>query len=190
VIKAIIFDCFGVLAESSYESYRDTYLLHDQSLIKRFHEVEQLSSSAKMSQEETMAEFARLAGVSVELTTKLLHTNPKNIELLAYIKQNLKATYRIGFLSNVGIDRMDELFSPEDIALFDDVILSFQVGIAKPEAEVFELAATRLSVEPQECIFVDDRSDYCRGAEKIGMKTIVYTDFERFRKEIEGILND
>jgi len=53
-----------------------------------------------------------------------------NTELLEFIRDELKPRYKIGFLSNVGDDLMDVLFTDEQQALFDDVVLSFSEGIA------------------------------------------------------------
>jgi FMN phosphatase YigB (HAD superfamily) len=39
-----------------------------------------------------------------------------------------------------------------------------------------------------ECIFIDDREDYIEGAQGVGMETILYKDFESFKKELSGLL--
>jgi epoxide hydrolase-like predicted phosphatase len=56
--------------------------------------------------------------------------------------------------------------------LFDAVVISAEVGLHKPEPEIYLLAAERLEVEPAECIFVDDLRENCEGAEAVGMTAI------------------
>ena len=188
MIKAVIFDCFGVLVTSSYEPFKQKYFGGNAELIKRFIEIEDRSSRGEIAL--TMAEqgFAELAQIPFEQVADELAQNPRNTELIEFIAKDLKNKFKIGFLSNVAKDRTKELFTDADIALFDDIILSFQVGLAKPDPQIFVLAAQRLGLEPEECVFVDDLSKYLVGADSIGMKTILYENFDSFKKELEVVL--
>jgi putative hydrolase of the HAD superfamily len=56
--------------------------------------------------------------------------------------------------------------------LFDEVVISADVGLHKPQPEIYRLAAERLEVEPSECLFVDDLRENCEGAEAVGMTAI------------------
>jgi putative hydrolase of the HAD superfamily len=56
--------------------------------------------------------------------------------------------------------------------LFDAVVISAEVGMHKPQPEIYRLAAERLEVEPEACIFVDDLKENCDGAEAVGMTAI------------------
>jgi putative hydrolase of the HAD superfamily len=60
--------------------------------------------------------------------------------------------------------------------LFDDVVISAEVGLHKPQPEIYRLAAERLAEEPQRCVFVDDLRENCEGAEAVGMTTILHRD--------------
>ena len=53
--------------------------------------------------------------------------------------------------------------------LVDEVVLSGDVGVAKPDAASYRLAAERLGLEPAECVFVDDLTGNVRGAVAAGM---------------------
>ena len=72
----------------------------------------------------------------------------------------------------------------EDVALvwpdtsfarfFDTAIFSATAGRAKPEPEIYELAAAGLGVEPEECLFVGDgANDELRGAQRVGMTPVL-----------------
>ncbi len=54
---------------------------------------------------------------------------------------------------------------------FDAVILSFEIGVAKPEPAIYEAALRALSADPAEAIFVDDQTAYCDGAASLGIDT-------------------
>ena len=187
MIKAIIFDCFGVLLESSYEVFKKKYLNDKQELLEEFYRIDQFSSRGDISQAEANEKFAELAGVSAELTTSELLSNPPNHKLLNYISGNLKTSYKIGMLSNVAEDRLDSLFSQAYLELFDDIVLSCQVGLVKPDHKIYTLTADRLGVATSECIFVDDVESYCVASEEVGMKAIQYHNFPKFVKELLAI---
>ena len=51
-------------------------------------------------------------------------------------------------------------------------MISAEVGLHKPQPEIYRLAAERLEVEPDACIFVDDLKENCEGAEAVGMTAI------------------
>lgn len=58
--------------------------------------------------------------------------------------------------------------------LFDQVVISGEVGIRKPDREVFLLAAGRLGVAPPACVFVDDTKGNVEAAEAVGMEGLVH----------------
>nr|WP_231384184.1 HAD family phosphatase [Cellulomonas sp. URHD0024] len=60
--------------------------------------------------------------------------------------------------------------------LFDQVVLSFEVGRRKPDREMFELAARRAGVRPGECVLVDDLAKNCAGAQAADWRAIHFTD--------------
>jgi epoxide hydrolase-like predicted phosphatase len=188
MIKAIIFDCFGVLVTSSYEPFKAQYLHNDKELIDKFMAIENRSSRGEISLGEAEKEFASLAGISFQETAEFLQDNPRNKLLLRLISQDLVDKYKISMLSNIADDRIGEMFTSDDIKLFDDMVLSYQTGLAKPDTRIYKLAAERLSLEPEECIFIDDNTYYCDGAAEIGMKTIRYESFKQMKNELDKIL--
>ena len=54
---------------------------------------------------------------------------------------------------------------------FDEVILSFEVGLRKPDPAIYHEALRRMDVEPDRAVFVDDQEEYCDGAASIGIET-------------------
>lgn len=63
---------------------------------------------------------------------------------------------------------------PETI--FADVVSSAEVGHRKPDRAIFDLAAARAGVRPEECLLVDDLAKNCSGAEAAGWQVIHFTD--------------
>ncbi|MGG7102969.1 HAD-IA family hydrolase [Rhodococcus sp. 24CO] len=63
-----------------------------------------------------------------------------------------------------------------DGVLVDDVVLSGDVGMVKPDADIYLLAATRLGLCPGDCVFVDDLEVNVRGAVDVGMVGVHHYD--------------
>jgi putative hydrolase of the HAD superfamily len=72
--------------------------------------------------------------------------------------------------------------------LFDAVVISGEEGLRKPEPAIYRLAADRLGLAPQECVFVDDLAPNVRGAAEVGMVGVHYTDHGRAVAELEELL--
>ena len=93
-------------------------------------------------------------------------------ENIALIKA-LRPPYRIGILSNADLtleDRMRDGLGIHD--LFDMVISSAVVGMAKPDPQVYRLAAERLGLPVDECLFIDDAERNVKAAREVGMSAI------------------
>jgi putative hydrolase of the HAD superfamily len=72
--------------------------------------------------------------------------------------------------------------------LFDAVVISAEVGLHKPQPEIYRLAAARLGEPPEACVFVDDLRENCAGAEAVGMTAILHRDAEATIPRIEALL--
>ncbi len=109
-----------------------------------------------------------------------------NEQLLNFIREEKKNGSKIAVLSNVAQYSFDRFFSKEEQAeLFDELVLSGNEGVSKPDARIFEIACERLGEKSENCVFVDDSPENILAAEKLGMRGIVYVDFEEFEKEME-----
>ena len=72
--------------------------------------------------------------------------------------------------------------------LFDAVVISGDVGMHKPQPEIFRLGAERIDVPPEECVFVDDLRENCAGAEAVGMTAILHRGPDSTLPELEKLL--
>lgn len=87
----------------------------------------------------------------------------------------LRPDYKVSILSNADISLRQRL--EEDIGihhLFDDIVCSAEVGIAKPEPAVFQLACARLGLPPAQCVFVDDYEPNVKAAQDVGMQGVLF----------------
>jgi epoxide hydrolase-like predicted phosphatase len=72
--------------------------------------------------------------------------------------------------------------------LFDVTVISGEVGLRKPEPEIYLLTADRLGVRPGECVFVDDLGPNVRAAEQVGMVGIRHVTAEQTIAELASHL--
>ena len=71
--------------------------------------------------------------------------------------------------------------------MFDDIVISGEVGLRKPEPEIFRLAADRIGLEPAECVFVDDLQLNVDGARSVGMTALLHTEYDETRRALEDL---
>lgn len=188
MVKAVIFDCFGVLVSGSLEQFISAHFAHDKGLVAKAHELNDQASLGLITYDEQLEGFAEMADLSLEQVRAEMDKNPRNEALLAYIRDNLYGVYKLGFLSNASDNWLDDLFTAEDLEMFDDFILSYNVHMAKPDVRIYELAARRLGVAVEECVFIDDIERYCEGAVEADMKAICYKDMVSFRAALKELL--
>jgi epoxide hydrolase-like predicted phosphatase len=112
-----------------------------------------------------------------------------NWKLLDYIR-SLHPRYKVGLLSNAWDDLRQTMHERWNIdGLFDELIISAEVKIVKPDPRIFHLALERLQVQPAEAVFIDDIAENVEAARKEGLKGIQYHNFARTIGEINAYLS-
>ncbi len=189
MIKAIIFDCFGVLSSSNWKEFWSSLPTQEQQDEAR--RLNRSYDANNISKEDFLQRLKAATGRSYKQIEATLFGGPerKNAQLLDYIK-TLKPKYKIAILSNIATDWItDELLTATEQSLFDDILLSFQLGITKPDPRVFHIAAKRLGLKTSECVLIDDIDRYCQAARAEGMQAIVYENFTQMKSELESMLS-
>jgi putative hydrolase of the HAD superfamily len=80
------------------------------------------------------------------------------------------------------------IYDRAPIDLFDETVISGDVGLHKPQPEIYELACERLGVGPADCVFVDDLRENVAGAEAVGMSAILHRDSTQTVERLEELL--
>jgi epoxide hydrolase-like predicted phosphatase len=94
------------------------------------------------------------------------------------------AGVRTGLLSNSWGNDYDRTDWHE---MFDAVVISGEVGMRKPEPEIFELALVRMGLPAGECVFVDDMAHNIVAARQAGLAGIVHQSFDQTAQELETL---
>jgi putative hydrolase of the HAD superfamily len=144
--------------------------------------------TGRIDEAEFEPRFAALLGVaSAEgLIDRLFAGMLPDEAMLAAVRAARREGVRTGLVSNSwGQERYDRASFPE---LFDAVVISGEVGLRKPEPEIYALAAERLGLEPERIVFVDDLPGNLKPAAAIGMATVLHRDAETTVPRLEGLL--
>jgi len=184
MIEALIFDCFGVLATDGWLPFRKKYFGDNAELRQQVTDMQRQVDAGLADYHDFVQTLAVLSGVSVDEVWNAIRDNQPNEPLFELIRE-LKPHYKIGFLSNAGADWLHDIFTDEQVALFDAVALSYETGFVKPDPKAYQIIADRLGVPPENCLLIDDQARYAEGADEVGMAMIVYQDFEQLKTELK-----
>jgi len=186
-IKAVIFDCFGVL---HFDPRQNILQSLPPRVAVELHDIFQQNNYGLLSKEEYIAAATALTGQTPAEFEEMSRSGYRlNTELVEKIHE-LKGKYKVGLLSNIGRGWIDSFFDEHQIhELFDAVVLSGEEGVVKPQPRIYEIAAERLSVELDECVLIDDSVDNCAGAEAVGMKSIHFVSSGQCLAELETYLS-
>jgi HAD superfamily hydrolase (TIGR01509 family) len=112
-----------------------------------------------------------------------------DLDLINFLR-SLRPKYRTGLLSNAWSDMREYLISQKIDDAFDQLIISAEVGIMKPDARIYQLALEKLGVTPDQAVFVDDSIVNIEGARAVGMYAIQFTRPDQTVEELKKLLND
>ena len=120
-----------------------------------------------------------------DLVNRLFSTMSPDDDMICAVRNARSRGVRTGLVSNSwGTQRYDRQALSE---LFDTIVISGEVGLHKPEPDIYWLAAGRLGVEPTACVFVDDLRENCEGAEAVGMVSVLHRGAVQTIAELERL---
>ena len=196
-IRAVLFDVGGVLMRSEdLSAHRkwEAALGVDEGQLHTF-----LFSSAdadrafvgQLSEDDLFRDAATRLHLTDAQRAELMHDfwagERVDVRLLDFIR-SLRPRYKTALISNAW-SRARDTFTRNGICdVMDEVIISSEVGLMKPDPRIFRLAAERLRVEPAECLFVDDKADNLAGARAAGMHPIAFRDTDQCIHDIQSLL--
>jgi glucose-1-phosphatase len=102
---------------------------------------------------------------------------------------SFRPRYRTGLLSNAWSDLRKYIENDWHISgVFDDIIISAEVGLAKPDRRIYQLAIDRLGVAPDEAVFIDDVLENVEGARAAGLSAIQFKDPPQVQTDLGKLL--
>jgi len=190
-------DWGGVLTSNVFDSFRDFCVaegLEPDAVKRLFREEPRARELVRGLETEAVSEdeFGERFGELLELDDRsrlierMFGAVRADERMLAAVRTARTAGVRTGMISNsMGGASYDRSLFPE---LFDGVVISGEVGLHKPQPEIYLLGAERAGVAPAECVFVDDLRENCEGAEAVGMTVVLHRGADTTVPELERLL--
>ncbi len=196
VIKAIIFDYYGVMCPriapliakgtakqfdipyKSVEPITDELLdsMDDDSIT--FYEYWRLLKKKLKKENVKLSDHRK---IWKECTLRL-ELNPKIRSLVKRLKE---IGYRVPVLANVSRKMAEYNKTKGRYKIFKPVFLSYEIRLKKPSPKIFMYALKKLKLKPNECIFIDDKESYLKGARAVGIKTILFKNFSQLEVKLK-----
>ncbi len=108
----------------------------------------------------------------------------ETIDLAFELKQ---AGYELYLLSNFSAEKFPIMQKRFDfLTLFNDLVISGQHGLIKPDPAIFQLALERIGRKAEECLFIDDSPPNINIAQNLGFETIHFLSPEQLRLELQN----
>ena len=181
MLKGVIFDWGGVLMRTVDASGRRKW---EQKLDLPLHTVDRAvhgsrswkqAQSGLISHADYWADVGAQLGLDGAALAEFRHDyfsgDRLDLDMVQFIR-DLRPRFQTALLSNASphlSDMLDELGVAD---MFDVTVISGQVGVQKPNPPIYHIVLERLSLQPQETIFVDDFAHNVEAAQALGMQTL------------------
>lgn len=197
-IKAVIFDFGNVLIEWNPRYVYRRYFPNDEAAMEQFlHEVNFMDWNAQQDKGRTFADgVARLSSQFPHYSDliRAYHDNWQDsigdyfagtVEIMKRLKQ---AGYPLYGLSNWSAETFPIARKKYGFFdLFNDIILSGEVGAIKPEPEIFEITLRRIGRPAGECLFIDDALANIEQAQRMGFAVVHFESPEQLEEELRRL---
>ena len=197
-IRAVFFDLGGVILRTEYQAPRQ-YLaerlnVEYEDLMRLVFESEtsREASLGKISMEQhwdaVVRKLHRPAEEGEAIHNEFFGGDVLDLDLIRFIR-SLRQRCKTGLISNAWSDARKYIQTQKFDDAFDAMIISAEVGVTKPKAEIYQLALKQLDVKPNEAVFVDDFIENVKGAQAVGMSAIHFEEPKRAVEQIIAALN-
>jgi epoxide hydrolase-like predicted phosphatase len=183
MVKALFFDYGGVLADDSVgeklsEHLASNLAIDSQAAWAMLGPLWHAYVRGKISEPDIWVSLGRQYGKPIPPSKRDIwatwQTMPYFPEMVDFVRELKGEGYPIGLLSTTVVTTAKDIRVHGGYDLFDPVILSFEVGYAKPDPEIYTIAMQHLpGIRPEEVIFLDDREKCLVPARALGMRTVL-----------------
>jgi putative hydrolase of the HAD superfamily len=198
MIKAVIFDYGGVVGGlinvRITQAIAEVFGFNKELVKSRMKKFIPLLDTGKIS----LIEFSKLTAASLDDESKasvveniwmdvfMEHGKP-NRDVVEIVKKLKNAGYVVALLTNAIIEHASIRKNRGDYKHFSPIILSYEVGIRKPDEEIYNLMLQKLNLPAEECVFIDDKKENVIVAEKLGINGIIFENAEQLTKQLKEL---
>ena len=186
MIKAIIFDFFGVICPDLYWGWLRKQIPDLENQRGYFQELSDQFDLGKLSTTQLIKTLSDRTSVEEDKVIPFIEQSVQIDTAVVDLIKLLKRNYKIGLISNSNSEFIEGILKDNSLNdLFDSIVISQKVGFIKPQREIFEIALKELNVEASEVLFVDDRESNTSAGEKLGIKGILFRGVNTLKEELK-----
>jgi epoxide hydrolase-like predicted phosphatase len=196
-IKAVIFDLGGVILRTEYQAPRQHLA---ESFGMDYDDLASIVFDSPTAQKATIGEMTndeywlavtkRLKRPASEMETirrEFFAGDVVDHKLVDFLR-SLRGSYKTCLISNAFDDLRSFIVREKFDDVFDHMVISAEVGVAKPEAKIYYLALEQLQVQADEAVFVDDFIENIEACEELGMEGIHFKNPESTIQQLKALL--
>lgn len=188
-IKAVIFDCFGVLYTGSLAELANN--CPDDESVKELYDLSRAADHGFVSRDDFVSKLMELTSLGEREVVELMNkAQVRSRGVFKYAEDLKQRGYKIAVLSNIGRDTIRQLFDEADYEMFTAIVASGDIGITKPHATAYERTLAKLRVQPEEAIMIDDAYANVMGAMDTGMHGVVFISLTDMKRRVEHLLEE
>lgn len=112
----------------------------------------------------------------------------RNHDVYEIVENLKKKGIKVMLLTNVTRSFADTLTRLGHYDPFETRVLSYEIGMAKPDMDIYEHALEKAGVKPEEAVFVDDAKVNIEAANKLGIHGLLFRGAEKLQKDLEKLI--
>jgi len=183
--KAIIFDFFGVIcSEISMTWFKEH--LSEKQIIEVKNSISKLVDVGAISENDFFERLSKISAMPAEeIKTEWYDLADINEELVKLIR-DIKNDCNIYLCSNSPSPLINSILKENNLYnLFQDIIISSEVHMAKPNLGIFKYALEKVKCIPSEVLFIDDNENNIKTAESLGINGLLFIDVQKLEEDLK-----
>ena len=184
-MQTIVFDFFGVICSEVAPFVLPKYMTEEDAVRYKATIVQDadLGFITQTEMFEKLAEIARAPAEQLENEFRsYVKIDPETVALI----EALRNKYRVALLTNAIIPFVWQIMERHDLKrLFETILVSAEEHLAKPDPIFYSRLLDKMGIKAEDAVFLDDNPANIAGAEKVGMKGILFTSAAQARRELK-----
>ena len=182
--NVLVFDFFGVICSEIAPDWFRRYFPPEVALrLKK--EIVSPADTGEISEQDLFTQLGLLInsnpGQVQQEWLELVHIDASVVELLT----ELAPRFRLALLTNSPAPFVRRIMRTHELeSRFEQIIVSSEQGIAKPDTQVFRLMLSRLGIGPEHAVMIDDNPANVAAAASVGMTGLLFTSAQQLRQAV------